>query len=96
MRSTKIPCNVCKKSSCQSGFVFKSSLSKCVCKVCYNRQKRFEKVTAAREGTSTTTAESSTDSTEEQPVVINLEGMFNIVRELRTANLTQLLLANEF
>ncbi len=90
MRSTKIPCNVCKKSSCPSGFVFKSSLSKCVCKIC------FEKVTAAREGTSTTTAESSTDSTEEQPVVIDLEGMFNIVPELRTANLTQLLLANEF
>jgi hypothetical protein len=53
-------------------------------------------MTAAREGTSTATVESSTDSIEEQPVVINLEGMFNILPELRTANLTQLLLANEF
>ena len=39
-------------------------------------------MTAAREGTSTTTAESSTDSIEEQPVVINLEGMLTESSEI--------------
>ena len=62
MRS-KIPCNACGKTSCPS--------SKCVCKVCYNRQKRFEKVSAFREATTKTAEELLPPA----PVVINLEGM---------------------
>ena len=43
---SKIPCTACGANSCLSGFVFKSSVSKCVCKSCYNQQKRLESVTA--------------------------------------------------
>ena len=76
MRS-KVPCIVCGKSSCPSGFVFKNCISKCVCKICYNRQKRFEQVTAAREASSSMAM--SVQSIEEpQPIVINLAGMFSV------------------
>ena len=72
MRS-KVPCIVCGKTSSPSGFVFKSSVSKCVCKPCYNRQKRFEKVTAVCEASNLA---SETTIEKPQPTVINLEGMF--------------------
>ena len=56
MRS-KIPCTACGANSCLSGFVFKSSVSKCVCKSCYNQQKRLESVTANLEDSSKTAQE---------------------------------------
>jgi hypothetical protein len=71
MRS-KVPCIACGKTSSPSGFVFKSSVNKCVCKPCYNRQKRFEKVTAVREASNL----ASETIGKPQPTVINLEGMF--------------------
>lgn len=75
MRS-KIPCNACGKSSCPSGFVFKTMPDKCVCKMCYNRQKRFEKVSAFREATTTSPEELLPATPAPVPAfVINLEGM---------------------
>ena len=69
MRS-KNPCSTCGKNSCPSGFVFKNISSKCVCKSCYNRQKRSEKVSSFREAT----AEKPLHTAGVSPVVINLEG----------------------
>ena len=71
----KTPCNVCETTSCSSGFVFKSSISNCVCKTCYYRQKRSEKVSAIRKGSNS--AENLTG--EPIPVVINLEGMYTVL-----------------
>jgi hypothetical protein len=70
---SKVPCIVRGKTSSPSGFVFKISVSKCVCKPCHNRQKRFEKVTAVREASNLA---SETTIEKPQPTVINLEGMF--------------------
>lgn len=80
MRS-KVPCIVCGTISCPSGFVFKNCVSKCVCRICCNRQKRFEKVTAAREVSSSMTM--NVESIEEpQLIVINLVGMFSVTSKL--------------
>ena len=77
MRS-KVPCTACGKISSKSGFVFKNSVSKCVCKLCYNREKRFQKVTVAREKSSSTSTSASTSTSHEtdHPTVIDVGGMF--------------------
>lgn len=74
MRS-KVPCTACGKSSCPSGFVFKTIPDKCMCKVCYNRQKRFEKVSAFREATTTPEELLPATLAPAPAFVINLEGM---------------------
>ena len=78
MRS-KVPCTVCRKTSSLSGFVFQSSPSKGVCRPCYNRKKRFEKVTAAREASTSDRQNEKVGvekETAQPPSVINLRGMF--------------------
>lgn len=72
MRS-KYPCSTCGKNSCPSDFVFKNISCKCVCKSCYNRQKRSEKVSCFREA-SQAAKEKPLQTVGVSPVVINLEG----------------------